>query len=52
MIVGTNIGIAYYNNTNTFQVPTDIMSQLSVFAKQIFNTHQDDNILLITVLLS
>ena len=36
-----------YNNTNTFQVPTDIMSQLSVFAKQIFNTHQDDNILLI-----
>jgi len=36
-----------HNHDNVFQVPTNIMDQLSVFAKQIFNKHRDDNILLI-----
>ena len=35
------------NNNNIFQVPVDIMDQLSVFANQLFTAHQYDNILLL-----
>ena len=35
------------NKTNVFQVPVDIMDQLSLFAKQLFAAHQYDNILLL-----
>ena len=38
--------ITSYNN-NVFQVPVDIMDQLSVFANQLFSAHQYDNILLL-----
>ncbi len=35
------------HNNNVFQVPVDIMDQLSVFANQLFSAHQYDNILLL-----
>ena len=35
------------SHDNIFQAPVDIMDQLSIFAKQIFNKHRGDNILLI-----
>ena len=35
------------HNNNVFQVPVDVMDQLSVFANQLFLAHQYDNILLL-----